>query len=130
MRQDNVPPFTRPDGSMATSSEDKAALLAELFARKMQVDDPYRPPPILPRESDHTITSVSVTAAQVEKVLRDVDAGKATGPDNIIPRVLRNCAKELSEPLANIFSACLEEKWPAAWKEVNVVPVHKKRLQD
>ncbi|XP_050688373.1 uncharacterized protein LOC126981400 [Eriocheir sinensis] len=72
-------------------------------------------------ESDHTITSVSVTAAQVEKVLLDVDAGKATGPDNISPRVLKNFAKELSEPLANIFSACLvEKKRPAAWKEANV----------
>ncbi|XP_050690070.1 uncharacterized protein LOC126982212 [Eriocheir sinensis] len=45
----------------------------------------------------------------------------------ITSRVLKNCAKELSEPLANIFSVCLEEKkWPAAWKEANVVPVHKK----
>ena len=93
----------------------------------MQIDEPNRLPPTLPRETDHTITSVLVTAEQVEKVLREVDVGKATGPDNISPRLLKNCAKELSVPLAQIFAACLEEKkWPAAWKEANVVPVHKK----
>ena len=127
LHQDSVPPLTRPDGSTATSSEDKAALLAKIFAEKMQVGDPNRPPPVLPREADHTITSVLVTAEQVEKVLRDVDVGKATGPDNISPRILKNCARELSGPLATIFAACLEhKKWPAAWKEAHVVPVHKK----
>ena len=127
LHQDSVPPLTRADGSTATSSEDKAALLATAFAEKMQVRDPSRPPPVLPRETDHTITSVLVTAAEVEKVLRDIDVGKATGPDNISPRVLKNCARELSGPLATIFAACLEQnKWPAAWKEAHVVPVHKK----
>ena len=82
-------------------------------------------------EADHTITSVQVTAKQVEKVLRDADAGKATSPDNISPRVLRNCARELSEPLVTIFAACLKhKKWPAAWKEAHVVPVHKKSRTD
>ena len=110
LHQDSVPPLTRPDGSTATSSEEKAALLAKIFADKMQVGDPNRPSPVLPQETGHTITSVLVTAEQVEKVLRDLDVGKATGPDNISPRVLKKCARELSSPLAIIFSACLEQK--------------------
>lgn len=79
---------------------------------------------MLPRDSDFIMTPVSVTAAQVGKALRETDPGKATSPDGISSRVLKNCAKELSEPLTNIFTACLEEKWPAVWKEGNVVPVH------
>ena len=127
MRQESVPPLTRPDGSTATSSEDKAALLAKLFANKMQVECPTRPPPVLPRETAHTITSVPITAELVEKALGELDVGKATGPDQISPRVLKQCARELSVPLADIFSACLaEKKWPASWKEAYVVPVHKK----
>ena len=122
-----MPPFTRPDRSTKPSSEDKAALLAKIFAEKMLVEDPNRPPPVLPQEADHTITSVQVTAKQVEKVLKDVDAGKAASPDNISPRVLKNCARELSELLATIFTARLElKKWPAAWKEAHMVPVHTK----
>lgn len=48
-RQDSVPPFTRPKRFKITSSEDKAALLKELFSQKMQVDDSYSPPSMLPR---------------------------------------------------------------------------------
>ena len=82
---------------------------------------------MLPPETDLSVTSVPITAELVEKVLKEVEAGKATGPDNISPRVLKSCAKELASPLAHIFSACLEErKWPSVWKEANVVPVHKK----
>ena len=93
----------------------------------MQAEDSNSPPSVLPREADHTITSVQVTAKQVEKVLTDVDAGKGTDPDNISPRILKNCTRELSEPMATIFAACLEhKKWLAAWKEAHVVPVHKK----
>ncbi len=67
------------------------------------------------RETDHIITLVSVTAILVKKVLREVDAGKATSPDTISPQVLKNCVEELSKTLAYIFAACLEEKkWPSA----------------
>ncbi len=41
-RQDTVPALTRPDRTVATSSKDKAQLLASLFAGKMEVDDPDR----------------------------------------------------------------------------------------
>ncbi|XP_045137177.1 uncharacterized protein LOC123519737 [Portunus trituberculatus] len=127
MRQESVPPLTRQDGTTASSSDDKAALLAKLFAEKMQVECPTRPPPVLPRETAHTITSIPITTELVEKALGQLDAGKATGPDGISPRVLKQCARELSVPLAAIFSACLaEKKWPASWKEAYVVPVHKK----
>ncbi|XP_045105093.1 uncharacterized protein LOC123500440 [Portunus trituberculatus] len=67
MRQESVPPLTRQDGTTASSSDDKAALLAKLFAEKMQVECPTRPPPVLPRETAHTITSIPITTELVEK---------------------------------------------------------------
>ena len=122
-----LPPLTRPDGSTATSSMEKATLLAELFANKMKVVDPARPAPQLPQETDRSVTTVLVTAEQVERLLGAVDVGKATGPDDVSPRVLKHCAKELSPPLTTIFKSCLrEKKWPSAWKEARVVPIHKK----
>ena len=38
--RDAVLPLTRPDGSTATDSEDKASLLSEVFSAKMKVGDP------------------------------------------------------------------------------------------
>lgn len=125
--RETLPPLTRPNGSTATSSTDKATLLAELFANKMKVDDPERPVPRLAQETDVAITTVIVRAEQVERLLGTVDVSKATGPDDISPRLLKHCAKELSTPLTTIFKSCLREnKWPSAWKEARVVPVHKK----
>ncbi len=71
-----------------------------------------------------------MTAENVERLLSEVEVGKATGPDNVSPRVLKNCAKELSGPLTTVFQTCLREnKWPSTWKEARVVPVHKKSLR-
>ena len=126
-RQDTVPPLTRPDGTVATSSKDKAQLLASLFARKMEVDDPDRSPPLLEQQCGETVTKVEVTHGLVETILRGLDAQKATGPDNVSPHVLKHCARELAAPLTAVFSACLRENtWPSVWKEARVVPVHKK----
>lgn len=63
-RQDSVLPLTKSNGSTVTSSESKIALLGELSAQRMFL------------VSVTTITTVSVTAAQVEKALRETDAGK------------------------------------------------------
>ena len=53
--------------------------------------------------------------------------GKATGPDDVSPRLLKHCANELSAPLTSVFLSCLNEnKWPSVWKEARVVPVNKK----
>ncbi|XP_063878077.1 uncharacterized protein LOC135110016 [Scylla paramamosain] len=68
-RQDTVPPLTRPDGTVATSSKDKAQLLATLFARKMEVDDPERSPPLLEQQCRDTVTKVEVTQGLVERLL-------------------------------------------------------------
>ena len=49
------------------------------------------------------------------------------GPDSISPRVLKELAEELSDPLTRIFQKSLEEKKvPSDWKEANVAPVYKK----
>ncbi|XP_063876819.1 uncharacterized protein LOC135109359 [Scylla paramamosain] len=126
-RQDTVPPLTRPDGTVATSSKDKAQLLATLFAGKMEVDDPERSPPLLEQQCRETVTKVEVTQGLVERLLQGLDVQKATGPDNISPHVLKQCARELAVPLTTVFSACLwENTWPLVWKEARVVPVHKR----
>ncbi|XP_045111706.1 uncharacterized protein LOC123504866 [Portunus trituberculatus] len=66
-----IPPLTRPDGTTAISSEDKASLLAEFFAGKMTVADMGRRPPHLPQETDCAVTDVHVTPGKVEQLLRE-----------------------------------------------------------
>ncbi len=56
-----------------------------------------------------------------------MDPSKASGPDTISPRLLREGANELSKPLATIFNMLLSTSmFPKAWKLANVTPIYKK----
>src|SRR5678815_4576912 len=52
---------------------------------------------------------------------------KAGGPDGILPRVLRECASVLANPLVQLYSLCLNTNtFPHCWKHAHVQPIPKK----
>ena len=57
----------------------------------------------------------------VKKVIKNLDSSKASGPDYIPVVVVKNCERELSYILAELFNMCLKE----SWKLSSVVPVFK-----
>ena len=62
----------------------------------------------------------------VKKVIVKLDSSKASGPDCIPVKVLKNCEPELSYILAKLFNLCLKEScFPDCWKVSSVVPVFK-----
>jgi len=126
-RESTIPSLLREDGGVAHSALDKANLLATHFARKMCIPDPERTPPTLPDIVRVKLVLVKTSESEVKGILLKVDENKAVGPDNISPRLLRQCADELASPLSTLFNHCLQTStWPKAWKTSNVVPVHKK----
>lgn len=59
--------------------------------------------------------------------MQSLDPSKASGPDNISPRVLKQTAKSISPSLARIFNFSLATKTvPKLWKQANVTPLYKK----
>jgi len=127
VEDDSIPPLTKPDGSIAIKSIDKAELLASFFANKMTVPDPDCPPPSVPLRTNARLTTLHTNKCEVEKHLRNIDVKKALGPDNISPYVLRKCASQLAAPLAQLFNTCIDQQlWPKQWKKARVVAVHKK----
>lgn len=70
---------------------------------------------------------INVTNNGVEKLLKNNDASKATGPDEISARILKEFAPELSPLLTNIFYKSIQEgEVPKDWRQANVIPVFKK----
>ena len=62
----------------------------------------------------------------VTTLLKQVDPYKATGPDGIPPRLLKEIANELS-PSTLVFNASLQQgKLPDDWKKAVVTPLFKK----
>ena len=64
-----------------------------------------------------------VHSHEVCKKLLSVQATKATGPDNIPPRIIKEFAYKLAEPVTLIFNASLcSGEVPALWKDSNITP--------
>ena len=63
---------------------------------------------------------------QVCKKLVSFNSFKAAGPDNIPPRILKEFAYELSDPLADMFNLSLVSATiPSYWKSANISPISK-----
>ncbi|KAF2348737.1 Reverse transcriptase domain [Trinorchestia longiramus] len=64
---------------------------------------------------------------EVAKELSILNPYKSTGPDGFGPRILKETAEVISEPLTNIFNRSLETGIaPEDWKRANVTPIFKK----
>ena len=59
--------------------------------------------------------------------LKALEVGKATGPDEIPAKLLKETASVIAPSLCKIFNKSLQlGSLPSDWKLANVVPVHKK----
>ena len=68
-----------------------------------------------------------VTQGQVLVALESLNTNKATGCDGIPAKVMKIGAKELSQPLTDLFNSCIHNSvWPSDWKHGDWTPVHKK----
>ena len=52
--------------------------------------------------------------------------GKATGPDSVLTRLLKECAEEISPSLCKLFNTLLSAgHFPSIWKDAVIVPIFK-----
>ncbi|CAM5085424.1 unnamed protein product, partial [Natator depressus] len=123
----SVGPLLNEGGNLVTEDVEKAHVLNAFFAS------------VFTNKVSSQTTALGSTAwgggdqPSVEKeVVRDylekLDEHKSMGPDALHPRVLKELAAVIAEPLAIIF----ENSWrsgelPDDWKKANVVPIFKKR---
>ncbi|CAB3993735.1 Hypothetical predicted protein [Paramuricea clavata] len=77
--------------------------------------------------SECTISSITLTPEEVHHVLAAIDENKATGPDKIPAKLLKNCASSIYLSLCDLFNKSLSlGKLPNEWKLSNIVPIPKK----
>ena len=76
---------------------------------------------------EHCLTSVHLTQGEVEEILKTLSVDKATGPDGISNRILREAPHDLSIPLCALYNHSLTScVVPDIWKEAHVSAVLKK----
>lgn len=70
---------------------------------------------------------LTVTSADVRKVLGRTNLLKAAGPDNIPGRALRVCSSERADVLTDIFNLSLAQATvPTCFKSTTIVPFPKR----
>ena len=73
---------------------------------------------------------ITVTTLGIEKLLNNLKVNKATGPDNIPARILKNCSSAVAPILQKIFQKSISTGTiPQDWRIANVSPVFKKGLR-
>jgi hypothetical protein len=78
------------------------------------------------RRVQQNIPSIKITQNGVAKLLRNINLSKASGPDNIPNRVLKQCADHLTPALTIIFQRSIDHgKLPNDWLSANVSCIFK-----
>ena len=108
---------------------DKANILNDFFRDQTVIDESNA---VLPQLDPYTINSnmysLHFSPAEIEFVLKSLKTGKATGPDGMNNRVLRELSKELAVPFCSLFNQSIETGvFPQCWKVAHVCPIYKKR---
>ena len=70
---------------------------------------------------------INITEEGVKTLLENINISKATGPDNIPNRVLKQCAKQLAPALTCIYQRSLDSgELPKDWLSANISCLYKK----
>ena len=68
------------------------------------------------------VSDITISLEEVRQALITLQPRKASGPDNIGPRVLKSCADSLALPLHHLFWLSLNDNSiPAEWKKHTII---------
>ena len=77
--------------------------------------------------STDDLFNIDFNCSRIKDLLDNINVNKASGPDGIHGRVLKNCSMSLCRPLSILFKLIYNTGIiPLEWKSANIVPVHKK----
>ena len=124
----NVPDRLTHERKYFSTTKDRAKAFNDyfysVFINESHVEDDL---PVIDEFVNLDLCNIYIEKEEVEKLLKEVNASKAGGPDEIPGRILKECSMSLAPSLTMIFNLSLQTgKFPNCWKFANVVPVFKK----
>ena len=113
--------------TLTNDSQEKAEVLNTYFASVFEIESQGALPEFPDRDFDETLSYVEITENLVEKAIDRLKPSKSQGPDNLHPKLIKECKNTLLQPLTLIFKQSLNESvLPDVWKQANVTSIHKK----
>ena len=120
------------NGKLFAEPKEKAEILNSQFQAvfsegKEYTQEEFKEKCPMEETTCNPLTNISISEEGVRKLLSDLNPYKASGPDQIAPRVLKEIATEVAPVLTKIYQASLTTGTvPADWKKANIAPVFKK----
>ena len=117
------------EDKVLSDDKSKAEALNSYFLKQSTVGsvEEARAPECEPNTPEHFLNEIHITEGEVLDILKTLNVSKASGPDGISPRMLKEAAPCIADPLAKLFNLSLTlNKFPNDWKKANVLPLHKK----
>ena len=109
------------------NDQEKAEFFNEYFIDQSRLIDANKFPPQLPEPTYARLKQIDITTSDVRDILKSLNISKASGPDLVSPRLLKEGANQLSTPLSKFFNRLINSgQFPQAWKKAHVTPVYKK----
>ena len=114
------------EGRIISTAREKAETLNNQFCSVFTKED-LSSMPSLKSSNIPNMPDIQITISGVEKLLKKLQVNKATGPDGIPARILKECASSVAPILQKIYQKSISTgTLPKAWLNANVSPVFKK----
>ena len=119
-------PALKDQGVLISENIKQAEILNKQFKSVFTTEDKDSIPDPQPSRFP-PIPNITISTNGIEKPLQNRHPNKATGPDGIPPRILKEFAKEIAPILSIIYQASIDTgHLPADWKTANISPIYKK----
>ena len=123
------------NGETAKTAAHKAELFNTYFSSvftsprsSTNLEAVTRSPPL---RTELQLSDIVISVDEVTDCLKSLDTSKASGPDGIPSRLLKECAGQIAPSLCDIFNHSLQSgRLPSEWKSANVTPIHKKQQKE
>ena len=122
----SLPPIK--DGDLEFyDNKDKANAFNQFFLSHSNIDTSNVQLPNQLYHTDSRLSNIVLTQNEVSDLLKCIDTSKATGPDSISPKMLKEAGDSIVPSLTRILNISLGSSvFPQQWKNANVNPLHKK----
>ena len=104
----NIGQFELPDGSYTNDNQEKAEILNSYFASVFTVEGPETLPEFEDRNFAEPVTNININGTNIAKAIDKLKASKSQGPDQIHPKLIKECKDSLVKPLEIIFKKSLK----------------------
>ena len=102
-------------------------MLNTYFASVFEIEGQGALPEFQDRNFDETLTYIEISENLVAKSIDRLKPSKSQGPDDIHPKLIKECKTSIVTPLTIIFKKSLQESvLPDIWKEANVTSIYEK----